>query len=184
MAITLKTSRIQQQTADQKLMDGLTQSQQTLPSFMIGSASIKTTDVIAILQERIKNANTVESTRAAWQTAVKGNRDERVKTQLLVSGVRQSLQMMFAGSIDTLAEYGLAPRKQRTPLTPEEKAAAVAKARATREARHTMGSRQKAKIKGEVSPTSPATPPSAAAPVATPSPAPGTPVAVAAPRNS
>jgi hypothetical protein len=76
----------------------------------------------------------------------------------------------FAGSIDTLADFALKARKPRTPLTPEQKAAAVAKAEATRAARHTMGPKQKAAIKGTVPATAPATQPAA------PAPAPATPV--------
>jgi hypothetical protein len=196
MSTSTNTNRIQQQAADQKMIDGLTQSQQTLPSFMIGNTSVKATDIITTLQGRIKTANTVDSTRATWQAAVKANREERAKSEPLISALRQTLLMMFSGSIETLAEYGLTPRKQPTPRTPEEKAVAAAKALATRKARNTMGPKQKAKIKGVVSPTAPATPPVAApfpvpgtpvavaAPVATPSTVPGTPAGVAAPRNS
>jgi hypothetical protein len=50
---------------------------------------------------------------------------------------------------DALAAFGIHP-KARTPLTLEAQAAAAAKRAATRAARHTMGSRQKAAIKGDV----------------------------------
>ena len=50
---------------------------------------------------------------------------------------------------DALAAFGIHP-KARTPLTLEAQAAAAAKRAATRAARHTMGSRQKASIKGDV----------------------------------
>lgn len=52
-------------------------------------------------------------------------------------------------SLDALAAFGIHP-KARTPLTLEAQAAAAAKRAATRAARHTMGSRQKAGIKGNV----------------------------------
>jgi hypothetical protein len=48
----------------------------------------------------------------------------------------------LAGSIDGLADFGLTPRKVRV-LTPEKKAIAAAKAKATRAARGTKGSVQK-----------------------------------------
>jgi hypothetical protein len=54
------------------------------------------------------------------------------------------------------------PRKAPAARTPEEKIAAAAKAKATRAARHTMGSKQKAKVKGTV--TTIVTPAAAAAP--------------------
>jgi hypothetical protein len=48
-----------------------------------------------------------------------------------------------------LADFGFAPPKAAT-RTPEEKAAAAAKAKATREARHTLGKSQKKTVKGNV----------------------------------
>jgi hypothetical protein len=96
------------------------------------------------------------------------------------------LKVMFAGSIDTLADFGLKAPKVRVPLTPDEKAAAVAKGKATRAARHTMGAKQKKKVSGTVT-TIVAAPSSAASPAATSTstasaPPQGSTSAVAAPR--
>jgi hypothetical protein len=64
--------------------------------------------------------------------------------------VRQTLLLAFDGKLDTLADFGLTARA--VPVrTPEQRTAAAAKAKATRAARHTMGSKQKAAIKGAVS---------------------------------
>ena len=167
-----KENRMQQQSSNQNLSDGLTKHQATLASFTVGSTSFKTADLISTLQERISMADTVDSARATWQTAVKANRDERAKTNSLISGVRQTLQVMFAGSIDTLADFGLKPRKARVAPTPEEKVAAVAKGKATRVARNTMGPKQKAKITGTVPTTAPATPPATTPAAAAPPTAP------------
>ena len=167
-----KQNRIFQHAANQKLSDGLTKQQQTIPSFTVNGTSIKTADIVASLQARIKTAEAVDFAKATWQSAVKADRDERAKTKSLVSGVRQTLVLMFAGSIDTLAEFGLRSRKAHAPLTPEQQALAVARARATRKARNTMGSRQKAKIKGTVASTAPVVPPTATPPVVTPHDAP------------
>jgi hypothetical protein len=52
-------------------------------------------------------------------------------------------------SPEALAAFGLHP-KARVPLTVEAQAAAIAKRAATRAARHTMGSRQKKAVKGDV----------------------------------
>jgi hypothetical protein len=159
-----RTSRDAQQTADQKLRDGLTARQQTLPSFTIRNVTVKTADVIATLQERIDAANAVEPPRAAWRMAVQTDRDLRAKSDPTISGVRQALLLMFGGSIDTLAVFGLEPRKTPTPVPPVDKVVAVQKALATRKARNTMGPKQKAKIKGTVPTTAPATPPAAPSP--------------------
>ena len=174
---TKNVNRSQQQTGDQKLIDGLTKHASTIASLVIGGTSYPTTAIIANLQARLATANAALSTRATWQSAVKADIDERAKTKTFVSGLRQALQVAFAGSIDALADFGLKPRKQRAPRTPEQKAAATAKARATRTARHTLGKNQKAAIKGTVSPTAPAT---AAPPVPAPT-VPAVPAATVAP---
>jgi type I site-specific restriction endonuclease len=150
MSTNMKVNHVQQQAADQSLMNGLNKHAQSLSSFLVGSNSVKTSDIVAALQARIAAANTAQSTRATWQAAVQANANERASTKTLVSAVRQALQVMFTGSIDTLADFGLKPRKARTAPTPEQKVAAAAKAKATRAARHTMGTKQKKSVKGTV----------------------------------
>ena len=168
MSSNQKSSRIQEQTADQSLINGFTKHATTLSSFLVGGATIKASDVITALQARITAANTTQSTRATWQAAVKANATTRTSTQTLVSNAVQALKVMFAGSIETLADFGLKPRKVRTAPTPEAKVAAAAKAKATREARHTMGSKQKKGVKGTMPAAVPTTPPAASPPVVAP----------------
>jgi hypothetical protein len=43
------------------------------------STTVTTKDIITNLQTLIASANTVESTRATWQNAVKADKDERAK---------------------------------------------------------------------------------------------------------
>jgi hypothetical protein len=165
MSTNNKPNQLVQGAADQSLLDGLTKNASTLTSFTIASQAVPTATITQALQDRLKALSASQTARAAWQTAVKAESAERAKTQALVAGVRQALQVMYSGAADTLAEFGLKPRKPRTPLTSVEKAAAAAKAKATRTARGTIGSKQKAKIKGTVA--APATAP-AAPPVAKP----------------
>jgi hypothetical protein len=155
-----------------KLISGLKKHEQTLPLLVIAGQSYKTDDLVTVLQARYDAANAALQTKAVWQNAVKADHDERAKTGEFVSGLRQSLLVAFAGSIDSLADLGLVPRKKPT-LTPDQKVAAAQKSRATRAARHTMGKNQKAQIKGVVptpstSPSSPA--PGAPAPSTVPAP--------------
>jgi hypothetical protein len=161
-----KLNQVEQKAADQSLIDGLTKNAQTLPSFVIGGTSIKSSDVIAALQARIATATTVQSTRATWQAAVKASANERASTKTLVLGVKQTLQLMYGASVDKLAEFGLTPRKPRAVPTPEQKVAAALKAKATRAARHTMGSKQKKSVKGTVTTIVTPTAPTASTPTA------------------
>jgi hypothetical protein len=175
-------NRDEKNTADQGLIDGLTSQQQTLSSFTIGSKKLATTDLVTLLEKRIQSAKAVGSARATWLAAVAADRDLRSESDPVISGVRQALRTMFGSAVDTLAVFGLEPRKVRAPQTPEEKAAAVQKAEATRKARMTLGPKQKAKIKGTVPATAPATPPAAPAPTVTPT-LTTAPAAVTAPRS-
>ena len=176
MATKIKINRTEEQTGDQNLIAGLEKHTAALPSVMIGGASYPTDAIVATLKSRIATATTVVSTRATWQAAVQADRDERTKTKTFVSGIRQALLVAFAGSVSSLADLGLTPRKAAAPRTPQQKAASAAKAKATRAARNTMGSQQKKAVKGNVTgvtvtpvvagtPTTPTTPaPSPASP--------------------
>ncbi|HEY8089983.1 MAG TPA: hypothetical protein VIF09_19110, partial [Polyangiaceae bacterium] len=86
---------------------------------------------------------------------------------------KQALKVIFAGQIEALADFGLKAPKPRTPLTNAQKAAAAAKAKATRALRHTMGSKQKAALTGTAPApvTTPSPEPAAAPPAASPAPA-------------
>jgi hypothetical protein len=158
-----KKNQTDQTVADQKLIDGLTKHAATLPSIVIAGTSTTTAAIVAKLQARIAAISTVQTTRATWRAAVQAERTEVAATKAFVSAVRQALLVAFTGQVDVLADFGLTARKVRV-VTPEEKVAATAKRAATRAARHTMGSKQKAAIKGTVATTTPVT---AAPPVAT-----------------
>jgi sulfite reductase beta subunit-like hemoprotein len=140
---------------------------------MVGGVSVTTKDIATTLQARIVTAKAATSARATWQAAVQADRDERAKTKTLVSVVKQTLLASFAGQVETLANFGLTPRKPRV-VSPESRVAAAAKAKATRAARHTLGKKQKAGIKGTVAPTAPAIPTPATTPGPTPPAAPAT----------
>jgi hypothetical protein len=171
-------ARVDNQAADQKMIDGFNKHAQTVPSLFVAGTTLKAADIITVLQTRLSTANAAQSTRGTWQNAVKADRDERAKTKTLVDGVRQALLVALSGSIDVLADFGLSPRKPRV-LSPEKKAVAAARAKATRKARGTMGKVQKKGVKGAVTATLVVTPQAgsqpavtAPAPVTTPAPAP------------
>jgi hypothetical protein len=179
---TPKKNRIDQNVADQLLIDGINKNAPTIQSIAIGGVSETTKDIVATLQSRIDSANAVSSSRATWQAAVQADRANHDKTRAYVSGLRQALLVAFAGKVDTLAQFGLTGRK--TPVvSPDELVARTAQALATRKARHTMGKKQKAEIKGTVAPAAPAieAPPAPTpipTPPAAPAPAPVSPATV------
>ena len=148
MTINRKNNHATQTAADQSLIDGFTKHAATLITMLVGGSTVKTSDLVTVLQARIAAIKLALTTKATFMAAVAAAHAEIANTAALVSGARQALKIAFAGQIETLGDFGLKPRKAPTPLTPEQKAAAVAKAKATRAARHTAGKKQKAKITG------------------------------------
>jgi hypothetical protein len=86
-------------------------------------------------------------------------------TKDYVSSLEQLVRSMFTKSVETLADFGLTPRKQVNPKT-DATALKIARAKATRVARGTVGPKQKAKIKGVVPAPPHPIPPAATAPTA------------------
>ena len=175
MPTKTKSNVTTQQAADKAMIDGFTKHQATLPSsFIVGGVPVPTTTIVSTLQSRIAARAAVITGKASYQALVQANRDERDNSQALVSGTREAIKVMFAGQVDTLADFGLKPRKAPAPRTPEEKAASVAKGKATRKARHTMGPVAKLKVTGDNpqgdAPVAPASPAPGAAPAAPPAP--------------
>ncbi len=146
---TPKRNRSDQTTAERALISGLVQHATAIPSMVLSGAFQTTTDLVATLQARVDSAQAVHSTRAAWLAALQAEQDERERTRTYVAGLRQALIAAFGEQVDTLADFGLTARARHV-RTPEEKLAVAAKARATRAARHTLGSRQRAAIRGTV----------------------------------
>jgi hypothetical protein len=166
-----KNNNATQLAADQALIDGLVKHAATLVTLLVAGSTVKTTDLVTVLQARIAAIKLALTTKATFMAAVAAAHAEIANTAALVSGARQALKVAFAGQIETLGDFGLKPPKPRTPLTTEQKAAAKAKAAATRAARHTAGPKQKAKITGATAAAAaPATAPAAVTEPAQPAP--------------
>jgi hypothetical protein len=152
---TPKQNRTLETVADQRLIDGFIKHSSTISGIMIFGAVQSTQTITGTLQTRIDAAEKALSTKATWKTALDSERSVRVSTAAFVAAIRQGVLLAFAGQTDVLADFGLTARAKHV-ATPEELVARTAKAKATRVARHTLGPKQKAAIKGTVTPTAPA----------------------------
>ena len=142
------STKDQQQTVDQNLVAGLQKHVATLPSLLIAGTTIPTTSIISTLQSRLAARANTAATLAAYHTALAAEEATIAQSKAVVSGTKQGLKVMFAGQLAQLGDFGMKAPKPRAPLTPEQKVAAAAKAKATRAARHTVGPKAKAKITG------------------------------------
>lgn len=143
-------------------------------SLTVGGAPYTVSALTALLQRFVDLRDAVDVSKAATKAKIVAERAEAPSLHGVISGFVAYVKATFGNSPDTLADFGLSARKARTPLTAEQKAAAVAKRDATRAARHTMGSKQKKAIKAAVKVTVTSTPLAAPQPIAAPSAAGGT----------
>jgi hypothetical protein len=148
---------------DQKLIAGI-QKHFASASVLLNGTTYTGASLVTSVQARVTVVNATLAARATWQAAVKAEEAELESSQPLLNALRKALFTMFS-NIDDLADFGLVPHKKPV-LTPAERVAATAKAKATRAARHTMGKVQKKAITGVV--PSPATGSSSVAPPVAP----------------
>jgi hypothetical protein len=180
----IKTTRVNSIDLLQKLANGYAQYSTSAPLIVLAGATLKPSDLVAKLQALVATENAVTSAGAAWHSQVATQRAAVLQSKPLLLAIRQSLQSAYSSQLDVLADFGLTPRKKAV-VSPETRAAAALKAKATRAARGTAGRKQKAAItapvvitpasatpiKGvTVAPSAPATTsPSPPTPAATPS---------------
>ncbi|HEX3345604.1 MAG TPA: hypothetical protein VHS09_13570 [Polyangiaceae bacterium] len=168
-------SRADLLAADQNMIDGIQKNASKLPaSFPVGSVTMTPQDMVTVLQGRITTGKAVVQSEATHAAALQADTTTRDQTKTKVSAFKRIIIAMFLQSPDVLGDFGLAAPKP--PLkTAEVKAAAAAKAKATRTLLGTKGAQQKkAAIAAAAAPvdapavpaTPPALPASPAAPVA------------------
>jgi hypothetical protein len=172
MATKAKTNQASQLADDQSLIDGFTKHAATLLSLLVGGSTVKTSDLVIVLQARMAAIKAAIAAKAAAMAAVAAMHAELAKTAALIAGTRQALKVAFAGQADQLGDFGLQPPKVRTPPTAEEKAQAAAKALATRQANHPNAGKKSKKTTAAAA---------SAAATAAPAGAPAAPAAPAAP---
>ena len=116
----------------------------------VGGATFTVTALTQFLQDFVDQREAVEASKAATKAKVEAERVHAPSQIAIVHAFETVVRGMFGNFADALADFGLAPRKARSPMTAEKKAVAVAKRKATRAARGTMGKNQKKGVKGAV----------------------------------
>ncbi len=134
----------------EKLAAGVQEHLSTVAQLIIGSGTYTPTQVANQLLAFAKLRNDVDAARAALKAMLVDEAAQGPALREFFLAVLQYVRAAFGNSPDILADFGLPPKKERTPQTVEQKAAAAAKRAATRKARGTVGSRKRKTIKGTV----------------------------------
>ena len=147
----------------------ITGLQKQLPngSFTLVSTAYTTAAIVTALQGLITALTAVDTAQAGAKAALVAWQAEDAKWAPIILALKRTLLSMYANAPDTLAVFGLKPRKAPAPRTAAQKAATAAKAKATRQARGTTGKKQKLAVTGNVTGVT-ITPITAPAPVAAP----------------
>ena len=157
---------------------------QTL-TFGGGAVTVTVDAVVKELQTLIDNRAATTAAQAAARDKVKAEREQAPALVAFMKAFEDFVRFAFGADTAALADFGLPPRKERTPKKAVDKAVAAAKAKATRVARGTKGPVARQDTVGTVNATAieeainsptespiakagPAAPPAAAAPAAAP----------------
>jgi hypothetical protein len=109
--------------------------------------------LIQLLQQLIDVVTRSDAAKAEWKDALKSMKDGKATIVPVLGAFHAFVVNRFGNAPSTLEDFGMAPRKVRTPLTAEQKAAAAVKRKDTRAARHIVGKKQRAKIKAPAATT-------------------------------
>ena len=119
-------------------------------SVTFGNTAYQAASLIQLLQGLADAMTALNAAELAAKDAMGAKLTMAAKVDPVIQVYRSFIKAMFAGATQTLADFGIAPPKVRTPLTSVQKAAAAAKAEATRKARGTTSKKQKLAVTGDV----------------------------------
>jgi hypothetical protein len=128
--------------AAEKLAAGAQKHLASGASLTIAGRSYTPAQVIGLLQTITTLRDAVETARTNLATQVAEEKTQLPALYAFCAELTAYVRGTFGAKPDILADFGLAPRKSRTPLTAEQQAAAKAKRAATRKARGTMGKKE------------------------------------------
>jgi type I site-specific restriction endonuclease len=161
------------QAHDAQVIVGIQKHLLNVSSLPIAGSTYTPADLVKLVQSRIDSTGTVAAANATWHSTVTAHEALSTKLTPVLRGLRQYVLNAFGETSPVLADFGFTAPKTATK-TPEQKAAAAAKAQATRKARGTLGKNQKKGVKGAVTATLVVTPQAGSQPtVTTPAPAAG-----------
>jgi hypothetical protein len=148
-------------TLEQRARSLIAGTQKHFPNATLAfaGATFTTAALVQILQSLIDVIAGADTAHASWEDALKSMEDGKAKSVPIVRAYQSYVVNRFGNAPSMLADFGIEPRKSPAPLTAEQKAAAAAKRLATRQARHTMGKRQRAKVKAPAIAPATGTPP-------------------------
>ena len=146
----------------QHLTTGLTDKPPVGLTQLAAGGKVSTVDEILVeLKQYISVFKNVDETAQDYKKALQARRRIAKKVAARVEELHAAFKASLGKENPELENYGITPNHKAPPPTVEQLAERVGKAKATRLARHTMGKKQKEKIKGQWPPAEGQPPPPA-----------------------
>ncbi|HEY6461458.1 MAG TPA: hypothetical protein VIY73_14930 [Polyangiaceae bacterium] len=133
-----------------KLAAGTQKHLSTISQLVVGSGTFTPAQVETQLQAFANLRFAVNAAEAAVKAALTDEETQGPAMRAFFIAFIAYVRSAFGNSPDVLADFGLNPKKAPAPLTVEQKAAAAAKRKATRQARGTRGPKAKLSVTGNV----------------------------------
>ena len=133
-----------------KLAAGMQKHFPTASTLTVGGATVTTAQIQTQLQTLVSLRADVNVARANLQAKLHTEDTTAPPIAAFIVQLVAFVRGTFGATPDVLADFGLTPRKAKTPLTTKQQVTANAKNAATREARGTKGKREKLAITGNV----------------------------------
>jgi hypothetical protein len=119
-------------------------------SLEVAGIVVAVNDQITAFQAYLGKADAVAAAFSAWKQQLDGFNKSSTQIASRMLALQRFLRARFGPRSATLRDFGIAPA--RVPYkSPKVKTAAIEKSKATRVARHTMGRRQKQRVRGAAS---------------------------------
>jgi hypothetical protein len=116
----------------------------------VGNVVFTVAALVLLLQGQVDAMTAQMTQQKTADDAMTALRALQITNGPTIQALKDLLLAQFGTASQTLADFGLEPRKARAPMTVAQKAVAAAKREATRAARGTTGPKAKLAIKGTV----------------------------------
>jgi hypothetical protein len=133
----------------QALMAGAKKHLSSGTQVALAGQSLTPAQVVEKLQALVDLRTAVDAAKASTKAKLAAEQAQTPSLRTFMDAFVMHVKAAYQNSPDVLADFGIHPKARATP-TVEAKTAAVAKRASTRAARHTLGSKQRLAIKGDV----------------------------------
>ena len=117
----------------------------------LGGVTYTPASLKAVFSDENTAISDSEAKHQQWQDQVQATNSASAKADAVYELLRSYVISQYGKQANAvLGEFGIPVPKPKGPQTPAAKVAAAAKAKATRQMRHTMGSVQKKAVKGTI----------------------------------